>query len=118
MFNEVVYPRDKSWEISTLYNLNNIENMYEYKNCFPEFQLDQFNNNHTNKTKILTLNLCYIPHPTNENNYVPFQNKDNYKLIYSKKHFNNLKAYQYEGFSIKERILTDKMKLYLKLYSK
>ncbi len=117
-FNGVVYPRDKSWELSKKYNLKNIENIYEYKRCFPEFPLEQFNNNHSNDYKILTLNLCYIPHPSKAKEYIEFQNKNKSSMIYNKTHFNNLKSYQFEGFTIKERQLSDKMKLKVKIFKK
>lgn len=117
-FNGVVYPRDKSWELSKKYNLKNIENIYEYKRCYPEFPLDQFNDKHNKNNKILTLNLAYIPHPSNKNQYTKFHNQKKYKLMYSKPHFNNLKSYQFEGFTVQERTYTDQMKLNVSIYQK
>ena len=117
-FNDIVYPRDKSWELSKTYTLLNIENNYEYKQCFPEFPLDQFNDKQDNHNKILTLNLAYIPHPSDKKQYTKFLNQENYKLLFNKAHFNNLKSYQYEGFTIEERTYIDQIKLNISIYQK
>jgi hypothetical protein len=117
-FLNVSYPRDISWKLTKHYNLQNIENKYEYKRCYPEFPLDQFNDKHDKNNKILTLNLAYIPHPSNKKQYKKFHNQEKYRIIYSKPHFNNLKPYQYEGFTVQERTFTDQMKLNISIYQK
>jgi hypothetical protein len=120
------YPRDVSWKISKMDNLKDVENVYEYENNRAVLPFNsEFKKNTESKMKtdslysnILALNCFYI-YPVNDlSKYHLFHPKENYVLLESRPHFLNFKAYQYEGFTLIDRINLDKINLQIKVFKK
>ncbi|MBD0297901.1 MAG: hypothetical protein ICV51_04450 [Flavisolibacter sp.] len=107
------YPRDIAWELIKSYDIRELEEICEHSNSWSVFPKQKGKL----RSNIILVNCCYFYPVTNINNYKLFTPKYNYKLIVSKRHFNNFKAYQYEGYNIIERKNLDKMNLKIKAYT-
>lgn len=125
-YNSFSYPRDIFWKLSETIQLNKIENICEYENGWSVSPvkteiLDYSNITPKKKSEfsaILVTNCCFF-YPLNDLSlYRKFIPGDSYKLIETKKHWLNFKAYQYEGFNIIERENIDKINFQIKIFSK
>lgn len=119
------YPRDIAWQQIKSNPLAEVNTTCEYENSWSvmpkkiNLDLNKSENitNHNLNNKILIINCCYF-YPVNDiSKYNTYKPNSEQKLIDSKKHFLNFKAYQYEGFDKDERKILDKISFKIKVFS-
>gem|GEM_PF-1149217 len=124
-YKKVTYPRDVAWKLSKIYNLQNVDNVSEYKDIYsvvvPELGNISFNSctepEHVSKTLIVTN--CFIYRPFDDlTKYNKFQPGDDYEMIFSAPRSNNFKGYLFEGPDINQRKNAERINLQIKIFKK
>ena len=130
-YQKVSYPHDlEGSELARLYHVNEVTKVFEYANSmeyggkwrlgvrinrktvFPPMNQDQKDS----VSKIVLVNAGYLFPVKDISLYKAYQAPTSYKLLDSKPHFMNFKAYQYEVYSIEERRNIDAMNLQMRTY--
>ena len=122
----ISYPRDVYWKLSKTYRWEDIENVLEYSKSWsvrPEYTDRMHYENFPIQRKepfpaVLVTNCCYAYPLADIALYHKFIPNDNYRLLETKPHWLNFKAYQYEGWSNFERNTIDKINLQVKIFEK
>lgn len=118
------YPKDIAWELIKTHKIEQIKEVNEYppymsmmpsEKYFKDFNVQK--NRITQSENLVVANLSFFYPIEDLSKYQVFHPKENYSLLYSKRHFMNFKAYQYEGCKIIERQNLDKMDLHIKVFS-
>ncbi|MES2287028.1 MAG: hypothetical protein V4547_15155 [Bacteroidota bacterium] len=120
------YPRDVYWKLNETTNLSNIENICEYVNGWSvspdQTEIIDYSKfpvkAKTQPDTFVVTNCCFF-YPVNDLTlYHKYTPDDSCKLIETKTHWLNFKAYQYEGINITERQIIDKINFQIKIFSK
>jgi len=109
---KIAYPNDVILNTKTNYPDRNIAYFFEYNDVW-----NKLDSNIKSESDLILVNAA-IYYPLNETEkYKPYLAADEYNLLFSKPHYINFKAYQFEGFSIQERKNIKDFNLIIKLYS-
>lgn len=121
------YPRDIAWQYLNAAPSAEIISYCEYENSWSAlpkkinkdlYKFENISTSNSKSDKIYIINCCYVYSVNDLSKYNAFNPTSELKLIDSKKHFLNFKAYQYEGYGADERKLLDKLSLNIKVFSK
>jgi hypothetical protein len=119
------YPRDIAWTLSKTHQLKNIESACEYPDSWSVIPVEEehiLRGSPKSPTDtladIILVNACYFYPIDDRSKYQTYTPKSDERLIDSKPHFMNFKAYQYEGYGIAERQNVDAFKLEIKTFSR
>jgi hypothetical protein len=119
------YPRDIAWTLSRTHQLKNIENACEYADSWSVIPVEEehiLRGSPKSPTDtladIILVNACYFYPVDDKAKFQTYMPKSNERLIDSKPHFMNFKAYQYEGYGIAERQNMDAFKFEIKTFSR
>jgi hypothetical protein len=119
------YPRDIVWAMNKTYQLKDIENRCEYADSWSIIPVEDehiLRGGTKSQTDTLAdtflVNACYFYPLDDRAKYQAYTPQNNERLIDSKPHFMNFKAYQYEGYGIVERQNADVMKFEIKTFSR
>jgi len=121
-FASLVYPRDIGWQLINEYSEVEISSVCEYEYSYSaipsseKIETDSLSNSN-DLGELLVVNGCYFYPVDDLLKYQPFEPSRAYTLKESYPHFLNFKGYQYEGFTIEERINLDRLNLQVKIYS-
>lgn len=122
----IAYPRDVFWELSKNNDLKDVETICEYPYGWSVtpgeieyiFYSAANKKTYTNSKPHLMTNGCYYYPVSDYALYQPFVPGKNLRLLESKPHYLNFKAYQYEGHNISERENIRKMNFQIKVFAK
>ena len=117
-YKSYAYPKDIVWEINNTTSYNNLMEVCEHDDSWSV--MDYINSKHRpapTADDIILINGCYFYPLENIKTYNAYMANENDKLIITKPHFINYKAYQYEGYSIVARKNIDSLKLKIKVYT-
>jgi hypothetical protein len=116
------YPRDMAWAVSEKYQLKDIDNICEHADCWSLVPVEEDKilrgsaRRDTLKPDIIFVNACYFYPFDDLKKYQPYYPSSAYILVDSQRHFANCKAYQYEGYSIKERQNLDSVNFHVRRF--
>lgn len=128
-FNEyysISYPRDVFWELSKNNDLKDVETVCEYPYGWSVtpgeveylFYLPTHKKTYPNSKPHLITNGCFYYPVSDYTLFKPFVPGTNLHLLYTRTHYINFKAYQYEGHNISERENIRKMNFQIKVFAK
>ena len=113
----ISYPRDVYWTYLRHTKKDLIKEISEYDDSWSNLPTRFIDKEKITNTKdtIIAVNTQYFFPVKDFLKYHPYKNTRK-KLIFSAPHFLNYKAYQYEGYTSKERENINKMKLFIRIY--
>jgi len=114
---KIAYPRDVYWQYLKNYPKDKIIEISEYEDAWSNLpqKMDSIYIR-PQKSPVKIVNSFYFYPFNNANKFHPYKASPTEKLIFDKPHFINYKAYQYEGYGIKDRKTIDSLQPHIKIY--
>lgn len=119
------YPKDIAWTLSKTHQLKDIENVCEYTDSWSVIPAEEekiLRGSSKNPTDtladIILVNACFFYPVDDKTKYHAYSPTNNARLLDSKPHFMNFKAYQYEGYGIAERENVEAIKFDIKTFKR
>lgn len=118
-YKAIAYPKDVMWSVYNENTGKSIVNVCEYENVWYDgiSAIANLLPSEQSKDYLVVVNACFYYPVSNYSLYRSFDRRDRLNLLKKQSHFINHKAYQYEGYDIKERRNLQKMKLKIKVFS-
>jgi hypothetical protein len=115
-YRQIAYPIDALSAINSKDDIENASFYNETAESIPYGNIFAGDSAHADPGRIIIVNNCYFWPFTDLSKYAIYVPPQEYTLIYSKPHFINFKAYQFEGYSIIARKNLSLANLRIKAY--